>query len=43
MQGTLDHLPILIIGFFSPVVKKKFKGSSLITKIKKELQLKLVV
>ena len=25
MQGAIDHLPILIIGFFSTVVKKNLK------------------
>ena len=25
MQGTIDHLPVLIIGFFSLVVKKSLK------------------
>ena len=46
MQGAIDHLPIFVIGFFSPVVKKKkkVKGSSLVTKIKKnEFQLKCFI
>ena len=43
IQGAIDHLPILIIDFFFPVVKKSLKSSALIIKINKELQFKLFV
>ena len=43
IQGAIDHLLILIIEFFFPVVEKSLKSSSLVIKIKKELFLFFIV